>query len=600
MLIDYATIFRYLLVCLLLMSLWGCKKEHAKDNDRVTTYPVSEADSTGVVFRGFVMEKDIPLISELGFVWSENPNPDINDAYHVSALKPEAGGEFSIKVSSGIKKNVTYYVRAYAILNGQFLYSNPQSFEGKGSSGPRINRLIPYRGTWGDTLQIVGTNYSTESSQVEVYLEELPLPVLSAGPDTIKCLIPDSFNKKAAKVVLTVNGQTTQFSAFYLTPPRIDSLSDYQGRAGERIRIYGDYFSPVRENNLVKVNDKNAAISSNGTTYLEIELPVDNYSSRKPLTVEVAGNVAASELNFELLVYLTRMPDFPGKPRFDATGVVTGNKAYIGTGRAGSGGEVYSYGDIWEYDLVSGAWKPKTNYPEGAANSLSSFTLNGKIYMGTGVNMRYYSNNYYEYDPLGNSWKQIANFPSIPRVETQSFVIGEKAYVGGGFGDSRYLSDYYSYTPETNSWERIADMPAKEYVRQASFVLNGKFYIGTGLNSFGHYTNEFWVYDPLSDKWSRAPDFPGELRQNAIGFSIKGKGYIYGGHQDHHGVPDIWEFSPETGEWTKKENIVSKAHWLNAFFIANDKAYIITGAYNTPYSSFSIFSGSGEFWIFEP
>jgi len=68
----------------------------------------------------------------------------------------------------------------------------------------------------------------------------------------------------------------------------------------------------------------------------------------------------------------------------------------------------------------------------------TGFALNGKIYLGTGVDyasngVPFYfgSSDFWEYNPAGTNW-QMMNSAPIAASGAFSFAIGTQAYIGGG------------------------------------------------------------------------------------------------------------------------------------------------------------------------
>jgi len=109
-------------------------------------------------------------------------------------------------------------------------------------------------------------------------------------------------------------------------------------------------------------------------------------------------------------------------------------------------------GDFWKYNSVTNAWSSISRF--GAINRMfaAGFSINEKIYMGTGQSNDKFLNDLWEWDPALEVWTQKANLPGVARYGASGFAIGSKGYMGMGTGASSVLSDFYEYNPTTNTW----------------------------------------------------------------------------------------------------------------------------------------------------
>lgn len=96
----------------------------------VTTSTPSEITAVSATCGGNVTSGngDYVSVSIRGFCWGEQPDPTINDHY----IELESGGigEFSETIT-GLEINTTYYVRAFAVTNGETYFGEQQSFTTK-------------------------------------------------------------------------------------------------------------------------------------------------------------------------------------------------------------------------------------------------------------------------------------------------------------------------------------------------------------------------------------------------------------------------------------------------------------------------------------
>lgn len=93
---------------------------------QVQTSAPSSITATSATFNGSIVEEGSPAYTEKGFCYSTSSNPTIsNNKVIVSGT---GSGPYSKNVT-GLALQTTYYVRAYAMQNGQPVYGNALNFE---------------------------------------------------------------------------------------------------------------------------------------------------------------------------------------------------------------------------------------------------------------------------------------------------------------------------------------------------------------------------------------------------------------------------------------------------------------------------------------
>lgn len=193
---------------------------------------------------------------------------------------------------------------------------------------------------------------------------------------------------------------------------------------------------------------------------------------------------------------------FPGEPRYNATSFISGNKRYFGLG------DYPSSRDFWEYDLTTGTWTRKADFPVDGLTTAVGFSIGSKVYVGTGWTFTdgYVSNSneFREYDPETDTWTEKASLPGDGRGQAVGFSIGNKGYIGAG-----------NYSD------------------------------GIG----GAMLTDFWEWDQSADEWTRKADYPGTVLPS-IGFSLGTKGYFVSSDS-----LEIWEWDLATDYWNKLETL---------------------------------------------
>ncbi|MEL6274467.1 MAG: kelch repeat-containing protein, partial [Bacteroidota bacterium] len=207
--------------------------------------------------------------------------------------------------------------------------------------------------------------------------------------------------------------------------------------------------------------------------------------------------------------------------RTGAAAFTINGKIYLGTGFDGDSLRT----DFWEYDLLQDTWSQKANFPGQPRGGALAFSLNGMGFMGTGNTNGIGSSDLYKYDPTTDTWSPVAPVPGSARFEAFSFTLNNRAYVGGGQGNTGLISDFHEYDPINNSWTVKASFPGGGRQAPISFAINGKGYIGAGAVS-GANPKGFLEYDPSQNTWSAKADFPGENISRPGSFAVAGKGYV--------------------------------------------------------------------------
>ena len=221
-------------------------------------------------------------------------------------------------------------------------------------------------------------------------------------------------------------------------------------------------------------------------------------------------------------------------------------------------------------------WEKLSDYPGLAVSSIAGFTINGKIYAGTGHNPGFdYYSEFYEFDPTTNSWAKKADFAGASRRGAISFSIAGKGYIGMGEASGIIFKNFWKYDPLTNGWTQVANFSGGARTGAVSFTIGDKAYVGLGQSQDETYYKDFWEYNPNTDSWKQIADFGGVGRIYAWAFTAENKGIVGTGFNKEDGsLADVWKYDPVTDSWTKQNDcICSSADRSKAFTVGN-KAYL--------------------------
>lgn len=197
-------------------------------------------------------------------------------------------------------------------------------------------------------------------------------------------------------------------------------------------------------------------------------------------------------------------------------------------------------------------WTQLPDFPGTARDDATAFTIDGKVYIGTGMEVGWgLTNDWWCYDPASNAWTAIASMPSTPRQYCSAFTVLDTGYVFGGLDANGALNELWAYHPGTDSWEQRASMPAE--ARYTCIAAEGWDYgmVATGMLASGSPTNEAWKYHPGPDAWTPIAPVPGPARHRAASFRGNGVVVIGGADAAFTALNDVWWYPIwfETGEW---------------------------------------------------
>lgn len=455
-------------------------------------------------------------------------------------------------------------------------------------AAPEIISISPLNATFRDEITITGNNFDFEISRNKVYFGNIEATISYADKNTIKVLVPDDLESSSEQIKVIAQLQEVVYSEnFQLLPPEI-TFAPQDVYANQDITIQGANFHPVKDKNIVTIEDIEVNIISGNSEILDTKIPLGPFPRRKAIVkIQLLDLIIEYEIELNILDKWVMVSD--NLPfRFNRSvnnAVVVNNEAYViafskdlydetlylwklnqndlsweqstlpfsmkSIGAAVTNkNKIYVYtaesdNSFWEFDPLSQQWSQLAAYPGARRDYPTHFSINDNIYIGMGADFEPYRSvpygDFYKYSPATNTWTQIADFTYknyFMRTETSTFTINNIAYVGNGATNTGMV-DYWSYHPNTNEWIRIADFnDARRYT--GSFDLNGFGYVTGGTPIGGSDRNDCWRYDPSSDTWTQVEDIGYFPRSGHFSFSLNGKAYIGGGGDRY----DFYEFIP--------------------------------------------------------
>lgn len=197
-------------------------------------------------------------------------------------------------------------------------------------------------------------------------------------------------------------------------------------------------------------------------------------------------------------------------------------------------------------------WQQLPDFPGTARDDAAAFTIDGIIYVGTGMEVGWgLTNNWYAFDTQSGAWGTIAPLPATPRQYCSGFTLQGKGYLFGGIDASGALNELWCYDPALDEWTEKAPLPAEGRYACVSTGDGGAGHVATGMLGSGVPTNEHWIYTESVDNWFWSQPVPGPARHRAAFFSNTALVIAGGADANGNALSDVWQYDIifPTGVW---------------------------------------------------
>lgn len=591
---------RFLQWSMLLMALFfltTCQKEEnaIREYPRLANLQVTEINASGAVFNAEVIAGNLDDVIEYGFVWNtiDEPQYGFPDKQVTTKLLNEK--KFSAAIHSALKTGERYYVRAFIKTERFLVYGETISFISLGSEAPILTDFSPKTASWGDTLKIIGKNFTYKSSGINVQLGNIQAPVLSSTDTTIQVVVPSEMNLEKVNLSVSIVGNTAKSeNQFAYLVPQISDIHPLSATYKDTVYIHGINFFRNNTYNKVNFNGMSVPIVFASTTLLKVLVPVNLAVNHAKISI--AGPTKAIEFDVPFALKVITIKGFQPDTVFHSNEIITITGENFNPN--GSNNKVTIKGlnvpiieasagqlkvkipsqilPLPYYSLITNAdivvttgqqavtstrkleiymkswWTKKKDFPGVSRNDGVGFSIGSKGYFGLGdhyPNIKY--NDFWEYDPQADLWTQKPDFPGEKRSNTSFFVLNSEGYVGLGVtyqaNEQVLFKDFYKYNPNTEEWTKTADFPGSPRHSAASFVKDGKAFVGTGYIKYENplpynqllITSDFWSFNPQNEQWNEVQNFPYETWK-AVGLTIENAGYVFEGGKIKEYTGNLW------------------------------------------------------------
>ena len=402
-----------------------------------------------------------------------------------------------------------------------------------------------------------------------------------------------------------VYGKQVTFTSKGGLPPVISSFSPESGNVDDTVRVSGNNFSFVREENQLLFGTVQANILSASDTLLTCLVPKNDNQFSVKISVTVADRQAVSTGNFEYSG--ATLSDFnPKSGTFGDIITISGNgfrpnlienKVFIGGKEA-----IITSATVNEINaIIPNTVDASSNtvmVTIGAASSSfpEPFVMDQPIITGlnltegfTGDILEVVGDNFNP-EIEGNSLLLSGNPAEIISASNTSisFRIPTGIYASREIPLTIQAAGYSIQSNETitilDTWLRKADIPGNNRVTGVGFSVDGFGYAGLGFD------DEIWKYNPGDNTWQRISDFPAGPNSQALSFVVNGQAYVGGGNTsstDLTGSSDFWRYDRSTDSWI--ETAPFPKNLQNGFALSdNNYGYVFTR------------ETSDNFWRYDP
>jgi hypothetical protein len=378
-----------------------------------------------------------------------------------------------------------------------------------------------------------------------------------------------------AYIVTTKNlvyGNTVTFKSLGSSLPQILDFSPKEGFDGDTIKLKGRYFSSLKENNKVFVNNMQASIISSNDSSITFITPMQSFSGMADIAVEVNSTRTIAPSKYNILG--PEISSISSLSEFSGSQVTLTGKNFFRNGSSLSvlfgnynaeiisvsstkivvrvpiakdnllgvsnvtiklifGQKSTTYSSSF---LIKNSWEAKS--PPISIVEWPTADENGFIYKGKGYMLNTNDGTLKEYDTMKDNWSQYstnaipgANYNSSLFIQSNDNVFR----VGGVNYMYSPMSDLLSYNFINDVWTKKANLPFS-FSSASYFKLDNQFYVLT-------YEGRLWQCDFENEQYKRLKDFPAQFTDYFVSsFVANGNAYAvqYGKTWIYDKLNDNW------------------------------------------------------------
>ena len=486
-------------------------------------------------------------------------------------------------------------------------------------TSPELKSFMPEMAGIDDTLTITGKGFSYSSENNIVLFGDAPGRVVTASKNAIKVIVPPGLDGASKLTLRIAHKEDVLQKPFQFLAPEISGIEPGSGTYDDTLTIVGNHFSPIPQNNMVKIGIGTAKVVAATKSNIEVIVPRSIYGKSTFVELHLAGRVIMAPAEFQINPPII-LNFYPQTVKAGDTLTIEGRNFHpdpdynyirlddvIPKGISATATEIkvlapYDLnGGFYPINVVSNGQSVRSDTPlemknpwqNPIKNSFSGYT-NGFVVRGVTHNDRAYilngNGSWFWYDKVNLIWNRMARlYYKFNRVEIM-FSIGDNIYIGGGEQDTSLgrqpSKAFFRYEVNTDTWIGLPELPEAVTTGGKSFSYNSKGYYISGAG-------EVWQFNPSGNAWSKIGDTPlPERKGMPVGFLINGKYYIGGGFLtgQSYMAKDFYEYDIEKNAWARLNDLPA-SRYLHTFFAIENKGYV--GVYGFSQSN-------NRFWEYDP
>jgi hypothetical protein len=429
---------------------------------------------------------------------------------------------------------------------------------------PKIHSFEPQTASYGDEIEISGTNFHPILSVNKVYFGNTLANVVSSGQGIIKAKVPDNiYNAETPiRVWIAELPITESDNSFMLKMHSVEGINPSSCSVGDILTIRGNDFNPIINQNKVYIGNQQAEVIFSNNTILQVKTPFQLAIGEHPVKVNILDREVESPDHLTFYQPWSPLKNFPVN--------VANGYTFKLKGRYFLGGWNWMY----EYFPETDTWIAKRHRPGSTEDVVwTLFTTATKAYILS-------QNELFQYDPETDMWTKMGTFIQPPFNREwgyRSFTVNETGYMIGDRTDLIYNGklvkgrQVWRYDEDANRWRLSASIPSQGLTEGISFSIGGKAYVG-----FGKDESKIWEYDPATNSWTEKIDVTAEIgyRTHSCVFVINEIAYLVSGKSNKGVSDEMFTYDHKTNTLKKCANIPSWRYGAFAFSLPGGHAVV--------------------------
>lgn len=242
---------------------------------------------------------------------------------------------------------------------------------------------------------------------------------------------------------------------------------------------------------------------------------------------------------------------FTDGPRLRSSWFILNNELFLIGGQKTDGSQPVN--TIWNLNLNDNTWARFNDFPVFQeydkwiipTNNLSN-NNKGYILCNNADTIEIW-----EYEYQNKTWEKITNYPGQYVAHPISFTLNGNIYIGGGVDLDSHITHYelWKYNFNAGNWARCNDVTN---IVETCTSISNTYCTSENKLYFFTYNGKFFEYDPILDCWTLKERYTGPDRGKPYLTYMNNRIYLLAGYaKDSYNYPllDCWDYNILTGKW---------------------------------------------------